>query len=52
MCIRDRIETPANDVLRVGDGEKAEQLLPFVAAVILDVDKAAGKVHVDWEADW
>ncbi len=46
------IETPANDVLRVGDGEKAEQLLPFVAAVILDVDKAAGKVHVDWEADW
>lgn len=46
------IETPANDVLRVGDGEKTEQLLPFVAAVILDVDRVAGKVRVDWEADW
>lgn len=46
------IETPANDVLRVGDGAKAEQLLPFVATVVLDVDVAAGKVCVDWESDW
>ncbi|MFZ4535267.1 ribosome maturation factor RimM [Propionivibrio sp.] len=46
------IETPANDVVRVGNGEKAEQLLPFVAAVILDVDLVARKVRVDWEADW
>ena len=46
------IETPANDVVRVGDGGKTEQLLPFVAAVILDVDMVARKVRVDWEADW
>ncbi len=46
------IETPANDVLRVGDGDKAEQLLPFVAAVVLDVDVLARRVRVDWEADW
>ncbi|MBS1229414.1 MAG: rRNA processing protein RimM [Proteobacteria bacterium] len=46
------IETPANAVLRVGDGEKDEQLLPFVAAVVLDVDLAAKTVRVDWEADW
>ena len=46
------IETPANTVLRVGDGERAEQLLPFVAAVVLDVDLTAGTVRVDWEADW
>ena len=46
------IETPANTVLRVGDGERAEQLLPFVAAVVLDVDLGAGTVTVDWEADW
>jgi 16S rRNA processing protein RimM len=46
------IETPANAVLRVGDGEKAEQLLPFVAAVVLDVDLAGATVRVDWEADW
>lgn len=46
------IETPANTVLRVGDGERAEQLLPFVAAVVVDVDLAAKTVRVDWEADW
>lgn len=46
------IETPANAVLRVGDGECAERLLPFVAAVVLDVDMAAKCVRVDWEADW
>jgi len=46
------IETPANAVLRVGDGEKGEQLLPFVAAVVLDVDLAAKTMRVDWEADW
>lgn len=46
------IETPANDVLRVGDGENTEQLLPFVAAVVVDVDLSARRVRVDWEADW
>ena len=46
------IETPGNDVLRVGDGDSAERLLPFVAAVVLDVDIAAKLVRVDWEADW
>ena len=46
------IETPANAVLRVGDGEREEQLLPFVAAVVLDVDLAAQTIRVDWEADW
>lgn len=46
------IETPANAVLRVGDGEQREQLLPFVAAVVLDVDLAAKTMRVDWEADW
>lgn len=46
------IETPGNDVLRVGDGESPERLLPFVAAVVLAVDLAARRVRVDWEADW
>ena len=46
------IETPGNDVLRVGDGETNERLLPFVAAVVLDVDLPARRVRVDWEADW
>jgi len=46
------IETPANDVLRVGDGVAAERLLPFVASVVLDVDLIARCVRVEWEADW
>jgi 16S rRNA processing protein RimM len=46
------IETSAHDVLRVGEAEGAERLLPFVAAVVLEVDVAAKYIRVDWEADW
>ena len=46
------IETSANDVLRVGDGQGKEQLLPFVSAVVLDVDLSARTMRVEWEADW
>jgi 16S rRNA processing protein RimM len=52
------IETGANDVLRVGAGEQGsgqhgeERLLPFVASVVLEVELAAGRIRVDWEADW
>lgn len=46
------IETSANDVLRVGYGENQERLLPFVAAVVLDVDLTARRIRVDWEMDW
>ena len=46
------IETSANDVLRVVDGEGVERLLPFVAAVVLDVDLSARCIRVEWEPDW
>ncbi len=46
------IETPANAVLQVADGNGGERLLPFVAAVVLEVDLAGGRMTVDWEADW
>lgn len=46
------IETSANDVLRIGDGVEKERLLPFVAAVVLDVDLVAKRMRVEWEADW
>ena len=47
------IETPANPVLRVGAAAvKEERLLPFVAAVVLEVDLSARRIRVDWEADW
>jgi 16S rRNA processing protein RimM len=43
--------TGANDVLRVGEG-KDERLLPFVAAVVKNVDLAARRIEVDWGLDW
>lgn len=46
------IETPGNDVLRVGDGVAAERLLPFVDAVVRDVDLQTRCVQVDWWLDW
>jgi len=46
------IETSANDVLRVGDADTVERLLPFVASVVLDVDLNQRRIRVDWEADW
>lgn len=46
------IETSANDVLRVGDADGTERLLPFVASVVLDVDLSRQSIRVEWEADW
>ena len=52
------IATSANDVLRVGSAEEGaqgkdrERLLPFVAAVVLDVNLQERRIRVDWEADW
>ena len=46
------IETPANAVLRVGDGQSGERLLPFVAAVVLEVDAEQKRVRVEWDMDW
>lgn len=43
------LETGANDVMVVKDGE-AEVLIPFVmGTVVEDVDLAAGVIRVDWE---
>ena len=46
------IESAASDVLVVVADDGAEQLLPFVSAVVLDVDVAARRIRVEWEADW
>lgn len=45
------IETGANDVLRLLDGEH-ERLLPFIEQVVKEVDVAGGRMMVDWQADW
>ena len=46
------IETGANDVLRVVGDDEVERLLPFVAAVVLAVEKEAGLIRVEWGSDW
>lgn len=46
------IETGANDVLCVKAEDGSEMLLPFVGAVVQDVDLAAGRIRVEWEKDW
>ena len=46
------IETGANDVLRVVGDDGSERLLPFVAAVVLAVEKEAGLIRVEWGSDW
>lgn len=44
------LETGAHDVLRVvGDRER---LIPFTAPIVLEVDPSAGRIRVDWEAEY
>ena len=51
------LETGANDVLVVrqerGQGAGAQEiLLPWSPHAIVEVDVAAGRLRVDWDADW
>lgn len=50
-AIESLIETGANNVLKLRDGEK-ERLIPFVQPVVKKVDVAARRITVDWQADW
>jgi 16S rRNA processing protein RimM len=44
------LQTGANDVLVVQGGR--ERLIPFIADVIREVDRAANVVRVDWSAEY
>jgi 16S rRNA processing protein RimM len=44
------LETGANDVLVVRG--RSEHLIPFIAAVVEDVDLVKGVIRVDWGADY
>ncbi len=50
--VQSLIETGANDVLRVQGDDGEERLIPFVNAVVSQVDKAQGLIRVAWERDW
>ena len=49
--IESLIATGAHEVLKVRD-EEQEYLLPFIEQVVKEVDVAAGRMMVDWQADW
>jgi 16S rRNA processing protein RimM len=44
------LETGAHDVLKV-TGER-EHLIPFVGAIVQEVNAETGQIVVDWGADW
>lgn len=44
------LETGAHDVLRVRD--ERERLIPFVDAIVREVDMANGRIVVDWGTDY
>jgi 16S rRNA processing protein RimM len=46
------VETGANDVLVVAEGDGPELLIPFIADAIVKVDIAAGMIAVDWGRDY
>lgn len=50
--VKGLIETGANDVLRVQGEDGEERLIPFVNAVVTQVDQAQGLIRVEWERDW
>lgn len=50
--VEEILQGVANDVLRLKDDQGTERLLPFVDAVVKEVDTAGGKLLVEWGADW
>lgn len=46
------LRTGAHEVLDVRDADGSRRLLPFVAAVIKEVDLAGRRIRVDWGRDW
>jgi 16S rRNA processing protein RimM len=53
--VTELIESGAHAVMVVTEGEgdgMRQRLLPFVSAVVKEVDVPAGVMRVDWEQDW
>jgi 16S rRNA processing protein RimM len=45
------LETGAHDVLKVEEGER-QRLIPFTEPIVVEVDLKAGRIKVDWGADY
>jgi 16S rRNA processing protein RimM len=53
-CVAELYTNGAHDVLRVVEAgkEAKERLIPFVPAVVRQVDMAGRAIHVEWGLDW
>ena len=49
--VKGMFSSGAQDVVEL-QGAKRTQLLPWVSAVVKRVDLEAGRIEVDWGADW
>jgi 16S rRNA processing protein RimM len=50
--VAEMVRAGAHEVLEVRDEAGTRRLMPFVAAVVKEVDTAAGRIRVDWGTDW
>ena len=50
--VAELLRTGAHEVLALRDAADRRRLLPFVAAVIREVDLAGGRIRVEWGSDW
>jgi len=46
------LETGANDVLVLKDGDGKQRMIPFVGAIVQEVDIQAGRIVADWGLDY
>lgn len=49
--VKEMFSSGAQDVMTLSDAGR-ERMLPFVAAVVRNVDLDARRIEVDWGADW
>ena len=49
--VKEMFDNGAHDILRV-EWEGGERLLPFIPAVVKEIDLDAGEIRVEWGADW
>lgn len=50
--IAELVRSGAHEVLDVRDQDGKSRLMPFVAAVVREVDLDGGRIRVEWERDW
>lgn len=49
--VAELLESGAHDIMKVVAGEQ-QRLIPFTAPIVREVETEAGRIVVDWGADW